>query len=152
MATGQDVKRGVSTRLSASHPRRKMTPEEINQLVAEKIMEWTPKPCNLEETKREVIYYDDGYVECPCCKVMKHIDDFEHGIIPPPRYSTDMNAVWHVLRKMAEQKGAVFLNFRHLLLKDSGDEIYPASDLLESMTDWTPVTICEVALKAIGVI
>jgi hypothetical protein len=137
---------------------KERTSKEINQLVAEHIMGWTPKPCNLEETKREVIYYDDGYVECPCCKVNTHIDEFKHGIIPPLHYSTDMNAAWLVLQHMvqryvSEDGYPPFLIFAKVLLSNySGNERFPCQTLFEIVVKWSPEIICKAALKAIGAI
>ncbi len=131
-----------------------MTPEEINQLVAEKIMGWTPKPCDLEETQQEWTVYDDGYCWCPRCKVREHISTFEHGIIPPPRYSTDMNAAWLVLQHIDEEWDELIPPFAYNLgvtfATSDGFDTFTLS--FGQLVRLTPEKICKAVLKTIGAI
>lgn len=70
----------------------KLSERERDALVAEKVMGWQSKPCDLEETGGELTIYGSGDACCPRCGSHEHINSFEHGTIPPPHYTTSMDA------------------------------------------------------------
>ncbi len=74
-----------------------------------------------------------------------------------PDYTHNWNEAWTVLQAIAARfneqakiMDEVFYDFRHLLLNDSGDEIWTATELLLDMAKWTPETLCIAALRASG--
>jgi Phage ABA sandwich domain len=82
-----------------------LTPEQRNRLIATKVMDWTEQPCDLDaHPEMELAIYSDGFACCPRCGVYDHIGSLEHDIIPPPPYSTSMDAAWLIVEK---RKGAV---------------------------------------------
>lgn len=134
-----------------------MTPEQQNTSIAEKVMGWQPKPCDLEETDGELTIYDNGDACCPRCSAYEHISSLKHGMIPPPHYNTSMDAAWQVLQKMAMRWSAQdeyvdepFARFVGDLLPNSGGEIWTAWECMaNNIARWTPEAICRAAYEAL---
>jgi hypothetical protein len=142
-----------------------LTPGQWNRLVAEKVMGWTEQPCDLDaHPEMELAIYSDGFACCPRCGVYDHIGSLEHGSIPPPPYSTSMDAAWLVLLKLVgdfeqwSDKGPAtdaLDAFADELLRHgysyADDEIYPAIEVFAIIKTWTPERIGLAALRAVGV-
>jgi len=101
-----------------------------------------------------------GYTCYKCGRTGKLEAGYFHHLEATPPFSTSMDATWTVLQHIASlfevnPEHLVddrFYNFRRFLLKDSGDEIWTATELLLDMAKWTPDHICRVALQAFGVL
>ncbi len=111
----------------------KITPREIDRLIAEQVMGWT----NLSVAGNRFGTTPEGKV---------------HRIVPP--YSTDMSAAWVVVEKLR------LLGYRGGIdwaRADSEYECYfEASPILSerqsSRAETAPMAICLAALKVIGVV
>lgn len=134
-----------------------MSERERDELVARLVMGWQPRPCDLEETGGDLTVYDSGDACCPRCGEYEHINSFEHGVMAPPHYTTNLAAAWDVLRAMAARPrspngylGEAFTRFCDLLLPSQGGEIWTSySCLAETIVAWTPERICLAALRAL---
>lgn len=137
-----------------------MSEQERDRLVATTVMGWQERPCDLDETGGELTLYDSGDACCPRCGVYDHINSFEHGMLQPAHYTTNMDAAWQVLKAMASRYDAQaefvnepFAQFVDELLPNSGGEIWTAWKCMATeVAKWTPESICIAALKACGVV
>lgn len=90
-----------------------LTPEQRDRCVAEKVMGWTEQLCDLDaHDGMELAIYDSGDAYCPRCHAYGYIDDLEHGIIPPPRYTQSMDAAWLIVEKMVARMGYENIGFK----------------------------------------
>lgn len=140
-----------------------LSPQQRNLLVATLVMDWQPAPC----TEGEINEYA-GYWLCTCGWQSREIvgngTPTAH-MKPMPDYTTDMNAAWEVLLRVAVGKkphdGSAELDARASSffcelcnvtdMLDPG-ELYPAFDMLSFAVRWTPESICKAALTMIGLV
>lgn len=85
-----------------------LTPEHRNLLVAQTVFNYQPVMCDVEgRDERYVQVYDSGETYCRKCHGRGNIGytdghplAFEHQIVPPKLYTTDMNAAWEIVKQM----------------------------------------------------
>ena len=141
-----------------------LTPEQRNRLVAEKVMGWTEQQCDLDaHPEMELTIYSDGSACCPRCEVYDHIGNLEHGSIPPPPYSTSMDAVWEIVKhfdECLERDERTYTLFSESFLSgiatsyDKYSDHYCSDEAIFSLSDlaeFTPEKICLAALRAVEV-
>jgi|SRR5579859_399273 len=78
----------------------KMTPDERDKLIAEKITGWQSKECNPEPKQMVVRMLDSKSYGYACYKCGSHgrvEKGYYRHLELTPRYSTDLNAAWQIL-------------------------------------------------------
>jgi hypothetical protein len=128
-----------------------LTDEERSQLVAEKIMGWTPESrCHITQDEREIIWGDD-LARCKRCGHINWDDRMQTHTTAVLPYTTSLDAAW----KVAEQMSTRTEGYPHpavLFLLDLRDQMeWRHRDIAWIFTQLTPEKVCVTALRAIGV-
>lgn len=135
-----------------------MTPEQRDELVAEKIFGWQRVMCDGDE--KHVELPDNGMAICTVCgsDAFGWAEDIEHGIIPlKERYTTSMDAAWKVVQRLWElhtpenayERESVFLGYLGGLVSFE-DGMTAVRFTLADLASTSPEDICIAALKACG--
>lgn len=125
-----------------------LTPEQRDTLIAEKIMGWTPEPCDALD---QMIDFSDGWY-CKACGVYKWLPGRQEHNKPTPRYSQNMDTAWLILKHFSDweehyQFHEKFMSYFEETVSDRWDE---DGLTFEGLALLTPEQICIATLKAVG--
>ena len=138
-----------------------MSPEQKDNLIAEKIMDWQPMICTATHphiyvnSEHQVLCKKCGYTEDEVYLSKLHTHVYWKHATPMPRYTESMDAAWQVLRRMAEQEfeelhSAFAYRLGVTFATQEGFDTFAAN--LDQLASWTPEKICLAALKATGML
>jgi hypothetical protein len=147
-----------------------MTSTQRDALIAKKVMGYTPVMCDVEGRDEEhVTVYVTGDAYCRKCHGRGHlgyedghVNAFNHQIIPPLPYSTDMNAAWLIINYFIDQisptiawteQSMLFVNYLDGEPEawDRDARVTEMYFSLAQIGSFTPERIGLVALRAVGV-